>query len=74
MLDMVLNSAKLFFAGRLFADNAKAFLMIAIGVAITAILTVVLAKLGLPILIAAAMGGFFGGMLQPRLFKSLRFR
>jgi hypothetical protein len=74
MLEMVLNSARLFFAGKLFADNAKVYSLVALGMCITAAIVVIAAKAGLPIWAAAGLGGFLGGMLQPRLFKNLRYR
>jgi hypothetical protein len=74
MLDMVKTSATLFFRGRLFADNTKAFRQIAIGVAVTALLMLAMAKIGAPLVIAAIVAGFLGGALQPVLFKDLKYR
>ena len=74
MWDMALSSANLFFRGKMFADNAKAFSQIALGSGVTALLFLGARKLGLGQLPAAAAIGFFGGCLQPLLFKNLKYR
>ena len=40
----------------------------------TVIVLVTLAKLGVPVLVAGLIAGMVGGVLQPYLFKDLRFR
>ena len=46
---------------------------LAIGVAVTALVLIVLAKLGAPLWLAALLAGLAGGALQPYLFKNLRY-
>jgi len=75
MFDMVLNSIGLFFKGKLFADPAKAYAQLAIGILFTALLLIAGLKFaGLPSWAAAAVAGFFGGVLQPYLFRNLKYR
>jgi hypothetical protein len=74
MWAMVQNSILLFFRGKLFAEPAKAYRQIAIGVAITAVLLVALAAMGAPAWIASPFAAAIGGGLQPYLFRNLRFR
>ena len=74
MWEMALNSASIFFKGKLFADNKKAFGQIAVGAGATALLFLAARKLGLPAWSAALVAGFIGGGLQPFLFKNLKYR
>jgi len=75
MVDLVMNSAGLFFRGKLFADPGKAYLQLGIGVLFTMLCFIALLYLaGLPHWAAAAVAGFLGGALQPRLFRNLRYR
>ena len=74
MWEMAKSSIILFFRGKLFADPAKVYRQTAIGAAVTVILLVILAMLGLPVIAAAAIAGLIGGALQPYLFKDLRYR
>jgi hypothetical protein len=74
MWSMATISMSLFFRGKLFADPASAYRQLAIGIAVTAILMILLAKLGAPIWGAALVAGLIGGALQPYLFKDLRYR
>lgn len=74
MLDMARNSILLFFQGRLFADPAKVYRQLAIGVAVTVVLLLIIAAAGAPIWLAAVVAGFVGGALQPYLFKDLKYR
>ena len=74
MWEMALSSANLFFRGKLFAHNRKAFSQIALGVTATALLFLLLHKLGLNLSQAAGIAGFCGGALQPFLFKNLKYR
>lgn len=74
MLEMARSSIALFFQGKLFAEPSKVYRQMAIGSAVTAVVFVVVAKLGLPLAAAAAMAGLAGGALQPWLFKDLRFK
>ncbi|MGY4319080.1 hypothetical protein ACVWW1_008407 [Bradyrhizobium sp. JR3.5] len=74
MWAMAQNSIVLFFRGKLFAEPGKAFMMILIGVVVTASLLVLIAKLGGPLWMAAPVAAFIGGGLQPYLFRNLRYR
>jgi hypothetical protein len=74
MWEMAITSIGLFVRGKLFANPAQVYRQIAIGVVATAILLFVLVFVGLPVWLAAIIAGFFGGMLQPYLFKDLRYR
>ncbi len=74
MWSMAITSIGLFFRGKLFANPAQVYRQIAIGVLVTAVLLFVLAVAGVPVWLAALLAGFGGGMLQPYLFKDLRYR
>ncbi|GJE03680.1 hypothetical protein GMJLKIPL_5637 [Methylobacterium isbiliense] len=74
MFEMVRSSMTLFFQGRLFAEPGKVYRQTAIGAVATAVILVVIGKLGLSLAVAAAAAGFIGGALQPYLFKDLRYR
>lgn len=72
MFEMVLSSAKLFFAGKLFKDTAKALRQLAIGVGAGVIAIVAVGQFA-PIWMATAVGGAVTGFLQPYLFKDLKY-
>ena len=74
MWSMAITSIGLFFRGKLFANPAQVYRQIAIGVLATAVALFVLAVAGVPVWLAALIAGFGGGMLQPYLFKDLRYR
>ena len=74
MFEMALTSMSAFLRGRLFAHNGKAFGQIAIGVIATTVFFLAVRKLGLSAWGAGAAAGFFGGVLQPFLFKNLKYR
>lgn len=74
MWAMTQSSIFLFFRGKLFAEPAKAYRQIAIGVAVTAILLVLLALIGAPVWVASLLAAAIGGSLQPYLFRNLRYR
>jgi len=71
---MAQNSIVLFFRGKLFAEPGKAFLKILIGIAVTALLLIAIAKAGAPLWMAALVAALIGGGLQPYLFRNLRYR
>jgi uncharacterized membrane protein YoaK (UPF0700 family) len=73
MFEMFMDSATLFMKGKLFQDYKSVFTKMMIGVATTAGICVILAKLGLSILIAITIAAFIGGALQPYLFKDLKY-
>jgi hypothetical protein len=74
MWDMFKSAAVGFLTGNLFAHPKSAYGMLAVGIAITTVLFVGGVKLGLPSPAAAAIAAFVGGILQPRLFKNLKYR
>jgi hypothetical protein len=71
---MAQSSITLFFRGRLFADPTMVARQLAIGAIMTAVLLIVIAKIGAPLWLAALVAGLIGGGLQPYLFKDLRYR
>jgi hypothetical protein len=74
MWDMAVNSLGLFLRGKLFADPAMVCRQLAIGIAVTALLLVAATLAGAPLWAAALIASFAGGVLQPYLFKDLRYR
>jgi hypothetical protein len=74
MWSMAVTSIGLFFRGKLFANPAQVYRQIAIGVLATAVVLLVLTVIGVPVWLAALIAGFGGGVLQPYLFKDLRYR
>jgi hypothetical protein len=74
MWEMAVTSIGLFLRGKLFANPAQVYRQIAIGVIATAAVLFVLAAAGLPVWLAALVAGLGGGVLQPYLFKDLRYR
>jgi hypothetical protein len=74
MWEMGFSSIKLFLRGKLFASLPHALGFALVGVLVTAILFVVLARVGLPVLAAGPIAAFGGGLLQPRLYKNLKYR
>ena len=73
MWEMTKNSIVLFFRGKLFADPRMVTRQLAIGIVVTAILFVGLAKAGAPLWLAALVAALLGGGLQPYVFKDLRY-
>jgi hypothetical protein len=74
MWDMGFTSIKLFLRGKLFASLPHALGFALVGVLVTASAFIVLAKVGVPVLAAAPIAAFGGGLLQPRLYKKLKYR
>jgi hypothetical protein len=72
MLDMVVSSSKLFFAGKLFQDNKSVVLRLALGAAVGAAVVVGVGLVA-PVWAAAIAGGAVAGALQPVLFKDLKY-
>ena len=73
MWQMTKNSMALFFRGKLFADPSKVIRQLLIGILVTAVLLIVLAKIGAPLWLAALVAALLGGGLQPYLFKDLKY-
>ncbi|MCD1628072.1 MULTISPECIES: hypothetical protein [Rhodobacterales] len=72
MLGMAMNSAKLFFAGKLFKDNKAAMRQLMMGAGVGVIAGVVIGLFA-PIWVAAIAAGAAGGAAQPVLFKDLKY-
>ncbi len=72
MLGMAMDSAKLFFAGKLFQDTKKVLRQLALGAGAGAIVMVVVSHFA-PLWLAALAGGAVSGFLQPILFKDLKY-
>jgi hypothetical protein len=71
---MARNSIFLFLRGKLFANPAMVYRRLAIGIVTAALIVAVLTELGVPVWAAALLSGLAGGLLQPYLFKDLRYR
>jgi site-specific recombinase len=74
MWTIATSAMALFFRGRLFAEPAKAYRLLALGGLATALLFIALALAGLPLWAASLLAGFIGGGAQPFLFKNIRYR
>jgi hypothetical protein len=74
MWETGLISIGLFLRGKLFASLRQAIGLAALGFVLTAVLFIGLARLGVPVLVATPIAAFAGGMLQPRLYKNLKYR
>jgi hypothetical protein len=72
-MDMFVNAVTLFLKGKLFRDLKLVIRQQLIGVAVTLILVVLSRKLGLPLWAAVVLASFVGGVLQPYLFKDLKY-
>jgi hypothetical protein len=72
MLDMALNSGKLFFKGRLFKDNREVVLRFALGV-VLGLATGVGAGQVAPLWLAAIVAGGVSGAAQPILLRNVKY-
>ncbi len=72
MLDMALSSAKLFFAGKLFKDNATVVRLFLTGFAAGAAAGILIGFF-VPIWIAALVAGGVAGFAQPILLKNVKY-
>lgn len=73
MFDVILDSAKLFFTGRMFQNYTKVFQLFAVGVACGLLVFLVIGALISP-LVGALVGGGVSGAVQPFLFKDLKYK
>ncbi|MEW5835456.1 MAG: hypothetical protein AB1832_10355 [Pseudomonadota bacterium] len=71
MLDMVMHSMKLFFAGKLFRDNWAFFRQLGLGFLVALVLMVGIGWVNLWLGMVA--GGAIGGALMPWLFRDLKY-
>ncbi len=74
MWEMAKHSILLFFQGKLFQDYGMVFQKLGMGILLTVVLFLVLALIGAPLWLAAAVAGFAGGLVQPYLFRDLKYR
>jgi len=72
MFDMFLNSVKLFFTGRLFRDSRVVFFQWAKGFGMTLGLLLVLGWFVSP-LVGVVVASLVGGLMQPILFKDIKY-
>jgi hypothetical protein len=73
MFEMFINAVSLFLKGRLFRDPSHVLKQSAIGIFATVILAIGLQNLGLSILVSVSLASFGGGLLQPWLFRNLKY-
>ena len=73
MWGMLTNWLRLLFRGRLFRDPRMVLRQWLIGVAMSCVAVVVLARLGLPLWLTVALVALAAGTLQPFLFKHLKY-
>lgn len=73
MWDMFFNSMKLFFKGKLFRSPAMAFRQGFIGFFVALVGLFILAKWVLPLWLSVFIVAIVVGLLQPWLFKDLKF-
>jgi len=73
MWDMFTNSLRLFLKGKLFREPRMVLRQWLIGLAVTTLVVVVLAKVGAPLWLAVLAASLGGGALQPFLFKDLKY-
>lgn len=74
MLEMFMDSATLFMKGKLFQDYKSVFIKMLIGMIVTAVIAIILAKLGTGMWVAIGVASLIGGALQPYLFKDLKYK
>ncbi len=72
MLGVAMNSAKLFFAGKLFKDNKTVMRQMLMG-AILGIVAGVVVGMFAPVWVGAVVAGAVSGLAQPMLFKDLKY-
>ena len=72
MLDMFMNSVKLFFAGKLFRDNRDVLVQWLKGFGVCLALLLVLGWFVSPI-VGVVVASVVGGLIQPVLFKDLKY-
>jgi hypothetical protein len=73
MWDMFTNALKLFLRGKLFRDPRLVLRQWLIGVAVAAVLLIGLALAGAPLWLAMVVASAVSGLLQPYLFKNLKY-
>ena len=74
MFDILLNSIVLFWKGKLFQDLGSVIRQALIGIVVTAIICVAAVKLGATLWLGVVVASIIGGLIQPWLFKDLKYR
>lgn len=72
MFDMFMNSVKLFFAGKLFRDNRGVLVQWLKGFGVCLALMLLVGWFASP-LIGVVVASLVGGLIQPVLFKDLKY-
>ena len=72
MFDTLITSAKLFFQGKLFQNTALAIRLLVMGAAAAAAVTILVGMVA-PLWAAALAGGVVGGLLQPWLYRNIKY-
>lgn len=72
MFGMAMNSAKLFFAGKLFKDNRIVIRQLAIGAGAGLVVGLILGQF-VPMWLAAIAAGGVAGFAQPILLKDVKY-
>jgi hypothetical protein len=72
MFGMAMNSAKLFFAGKLFKENKTVMKQMMLGAGLGVVVGVIVG-LFTSIWIGALAAGIVSGLVQPVLFKDLKY-
>lgn len=73
MWDLFSNSLRLFVKGKLFREPSAVFRQWAIGFAVSLVAMVAFVKLGMPLWLAVMAVALVAGVLQPYLFKNLKY-
>jgi hypothetical protein len=73
MWDMFTNSLRLFLKGKLFREPRAVFRQWLIGFGVALIAVVGFVKLSIPLWIAVTVVALAAGVLQPYLFKNLKY-
>ena len=73
MWDMFNSSLQLFVKGKLFREPTAVFRQWFIGFTASVVAVVLLLKLGTPVWLSVTLVAIAGGLLQPLLFKNLKY-
>jgi len=73
MWDMFSNSLRLFIKGKLFREPGAVFRQWLIGFAVSLVAVVALVKLSVPLWLSVGAVALAAGVLQPFLFKNLKY-
>ena len=73
MFDMFKSSVTLFLQGRLFQDVGSVLRQIIIGIIITIVVFIALHFLSSSLWLSIVIASFIGGLIQPFLFKNLKY-